>query len=103
VPIVAGTDSLAGYTLHRELELYVKAGIPAPKVLQLATLGAARVVKRDAELGSIAPGKLADMILVDGDPAAHISDIRRVNTVVRNGVVFQVAEMDRALGVIPAK
>jgi imidazolonepropionase-like amidohydrolase len=103
VPIVAGTDSLAGYTLHRELELYVKAGIPAPKVLQLATLGAARVVKRDAELGSIATGKLADVILVDGNPAAHISDIRRVKTVVRDGVVYQVTDLDRALGVIPAK
>jgi imidazolonepropionase-like amidohydrolase len=103
VPIVAGTDSLAGYTLHRELELYVKAGIPAPKVLQIATLGAARVVKRDSELGSIALGKLADVILVDGDPATHISDIRRVKTVVKDGVVFQVADMDRALGVIPPK
>jgi len=103
IPIVAGTDSLAGFSLHRELELYVKAGIPAPKVLQLATLGAARVVKRDSELGSIAPGKLADVILVDGDPTAHISDIRRVKTVVKDGVVFQVADMDRALGVIPAK
>ena len=103
VPIVAGTDSLAGFSLHRELELYAKAGIPAPKVLQLATLGAARVVKRDNELGSIAPGKLADMILVDGDPAAHISDIRRVKTVVKDGVVFQVADMDRALGVVPVK
>ena len=102
IPIVIGTDSLAGFALHRELELYVKAGIPAPKVLQLATLGAARVVKRDAELGSIAPGKLADVILVDGNPAAHISDIRHVKTVVRDGVVFQVADMDRALGVRPA-
>jgi imidazolonepropionase-like amidohydrolase len=103
VPIVAGTDSLAGFSLHRELELYEKAGIPAAKVLQLATLGAARVVKRDAELGSIAPGKLADVILVDGNPATHISDIRRVKTVVKDGLVFQVADLDRALGVIPAK
>ena len=103
IPLVAGTDSLAGFSLHRELELYVKAGIPTPKVLQLATLGAARVVKRDSELGSIAPGKLADVILVDGDPAAHISDIRRVKTVVKDGVVFQAADMDRALGVIPMK
>ena len=102
--IVVGTDSLAGFALHRELELYVKAGIPAPRVLQLATLGAARVVKRDAELGSISPGKLADVILVDGDPATHISDIRRVKTVVKDGTVFQVADMDQgALGVIPAK
>src|ERR1041385_4127586 len=103
VPIVAGTDSLAGYTLHRELELYTKAGTPAPKVLQIATLGAARVVKRDNELGSITPGKLADVILVDGDPSTHISDIRRVKTVIKDGVVFQVADMDGALGVIPVK
>ncbi|MGZ7084658.1 MAG: amidohydrolase family protein, partial [Candidatus Angelobacter sp.] len=103
VPIVAGTDSYAGFALHRELELYEKAGIPAAKVLQLATLGAARVAKRDADLGSIAPGKLADVILVDGNPAIHVSDIRRVKTVVRDGVVFQVADLDRALGVIPAK
>jgi imidazolonepropionase-like amidohydrolase len=103
IPLVAGTDSLAGFALHRELELYVKAGIPAPKVLQLATLGAARVVKRDSELGSIAPGKLADVILVDGDPATHISDIRRVRTVVKDGVVFQVSDIDKALGVIPMK
>jgi hypothetical protein len=103
VPIVAGTDSLAGYSLHRELELYEKAGIPAARVLQLATLGAARVVKRDAELGSIATGKLADVILIDGNPATHISDIRHVKTVVRDGVVFQVTDLDHALGVIPSK
>jgi imidazolonepropionase-like amidohydrolase len=101
IPIVAGTDSLAGFSLHRELELYEKAGIPSAKVLQLATLGAARVVKRDAELGSITPGKLADVILVDGNPAAHVSDIRRVKTVVKDGIVFQVADLDRALGVQP--
>lgn len=101
IPIVAGTDGFAGYTLHRELELYEKAGIPSAKVLQLATLGAARVVKRDRELGSIAPGKLADMILVDGNPAAHVSDIRRVKTVVKDGVVYQVADLDHALGVKP--
>jgi imidazolonepropionase-like amidohydrolase len=46
VPIVAGTDSLAGFALHRELELYVEAGIPAAEVLKIATLGAASVMKR---------------------------------------------------------
>jgi imidazolonepropionase-like amidohydrolase len=60
------------------------------------------VVKRDADLGSIAPGKLTDVILVDGNPTAHVSDIRRVKTVVKDGVVFQVVDLDRALGVIPA-
>jgi imidazolonepropionase-like amidohydrolase len=101
IPIVAGTDSLAGFSLHRELVLYEAAGIPAPKVLQLATLGAARVMKLDKELGSIAPGKLADVILVDGDPAAHIADIYKVKTVVKDGVVYQAADLDRALGVKP--
>lgn len=101
IPIVAGTDGLAGFTLHRELELYARAGIPAPRVLQIATLGAARVMKRDAELGSIEPGKLADLLLVGGDPASHISDIRRVETVVKGGVVYRAADLDRAIGVRP--
>ncbi len=101
IPIVAGTDSLAGFSLHRELVLYAQAGIPAPKVLQLATLGAARVMKRDQEVGSIAPGKLADVILVDGDPSTQISDIYKVKTVVKDGVVYKVADLDKAIGVKP--
>ena len=102
IPIVAGTDSLAGFTLDRELELYVEAGIPAPRVLQIATLGAARVMKRDAELGSIVPGKKADLVLVDGDPSARISDVRRVVTVVKDGVVYDPEAIFRALGIRPA-
>ena len=101
IRIVAGTDGLAGFTLHRELELYAQAGIPAPKVLQLDTLGAARIMKRDQELGSIAPGKLADMILIDGDPSTHIGDIRRVVMTVKDGVVYQNAALYQALGVKP--
>jgi cytosine/adenosine deaminase-related metal-dependent hydrolase len=101
IPIVAGTDSLAGFSLHRELELYEEVGIPAPKVLQLATLGAAHVMKRDQDLGTIEPGKLADVILVDGDPSAHISDIRRVRTVVKDGIVYQTSDLYRAIGVKP--
>ena len=101
VPLVAGTDALAGFSLHRELELYEQAGIPAPKVLQLDTLGAARVMKHDKDLGSIAPGKLADIILVDGDPSVHISDIRRVTTVIKDGAVYKTAELDQAIGVKP--
>ncbi len=101
IPIVAGTDSLAGFTLPRELELYEAAGIPAPKVLQLATLGAARVMKQEQERGSIEVGKLADVILIDGNPAAHVGDVRKVKTVVKDGVVYQTADLDRAVGVKP--
>ncbi len=102
LPIVAGTDALAGFTLHSELEEYVAAGIPAPKVLQLATLGAARVMKHDHDTGSIAPGKVADLILVDGDPTAKISDIRRVTVVIKDGTRYDAAALYAALGVAPA-
>jgi imidazolonepropionase-like amidohydrolase len=101
VTIVAGTDSAPGFALHRELELYAEAGIPAPEVLKIATLGAARVMKRDAELGSIAPGKLADLILVDGDPASRIGDIRSVSLVVKDGKLYEPAALYKSIGVRP--
>jgi imidazolonepropionase-like amidohydrolase len=101
VPIVAGTDAMAGFAYHRELELYAEAGIPAPEVLRIATIGAARITKRDKELGSIAPGKLADLIVVDGNPAARISDIRRVTLVMKDGVLYDPAAMYRSIGVAP--
>jgi Amidohydrolase family len=99
IPMVAGTDSMAGFTLARELELWVEAGIPSARVLQTATLGGARVMKLDRDLGSVAPGKLADLIVVDGDPVADIGALRRVETVVKGGVVYSVTALDRALGV----
>jgi imidazolonepropionase-like amidohydrolase len=58
-------------------------------------------MKRDTELGSIAPGKLADLILVDGNPAEHIADIRRVTLVVKDGTIYDPAAMYRAIGVAP--
>jgi imidazolonepropionase-like amidohydrolase len=101
ITIVAGTDGWPGFGLHRELELYVRAGIPPTEVLRIATLVAARVMKHDDERGSIAPGKLADVILVDGDPSTNISDIRKVSTVVRNGVMYKSADIYRALSIKP--
>ena len=102
VPIVAGTDAIAGFALHRELESYVAAGIPPAKVLQLATLGAARVMKHDGETGSISPGKAADLILVDGDPTTRISDIRHVVLVIKGDMTYDAAALYQALGVAPA-
>ncbi|MFL6284672.1 MAG: amidohydrolase family protein [Pyrinomonadaceae bacterium] len=101
VPIVAGTDSTPGFALHRELELYAEAGIPAADVLRIATLGAARVMKRDRQLGVIAPGRLADMILIDGDPTRRISDIRRVSLVIKDGNVYEPAALYKSIGVRP--
>ena len=101
IPIVPGTDGIAGFTLHRELELYVKAGISAPEVLRIATLGAARVARRDQELGSITPGKLADMVLVEGDPAKRIGDVRRTSLVIKDGAFYEPAALYKALGIKP--
>jgi imidazolonepropionase-like amidohydrolase len=99
ITIVAGTDQGSGYALHRELEIYCQSGIPAPQVLRMATFGAAQVMKRNSELGSIEPGKLADMILVNGDPTTNISDIRKIDTVIKGGAVMYPREIYTALGI----
>jgi imidazolonepropionase-like amidohydrolase len=101
VTIVPGTDSLAGYALHHELELYVRAGIPAAEVLRLATLTSAQVIGADGERGVIAPGKLADLILVDGDPSTQIADINRVTLVMKGGRMYDPAGIEQALGIAP--
>jgi hypothetical protein len=102
IPILAGTDATAGIMLHRELELEVEAGIPPAKSLQIATINAARLLKQDKDLGSIAPGKRADFVLVEGNPAEHISDIRRCRLVMKNGVEYKSAELYSAAGIKPA-
>jgi imidazolonepropionase-like amidohydrolase len=101
IPIEAGTDSLAGFTLHRELELDVQAGIPPAEVLKLATLGAARIMKKDADLGSISAGKLADVVLINGNPETNISDVRRTALVMKDGVLYHPAELYAELGIQP--
>ena len=99
IPIVAGTDQGSGYALDRELEIYNQSGIPAPQVLRMATLTAAQVMKRDDELGSIAAGKLADMILVNGDPTTNISDIRKIDSVIKGGVIMYPKELYSTIGI----
>jgi len=102
VPIVPGTDNgPVGFQLMRELELYVQAGIPAPQVLKLATIGAARVMHHEKDRGSIAVGKVADAVLVDGDPSTNISDVRKTVMVVKDGVQFDPKEIYAKLGVRP--
>ena len=101
VPLVAGTDAIAGFTLHRELELYVQAGIPAAEVLRIATWNGARYSRVLADRGSIEPGKLADLVLLDGDPTQDISAVRRVALVVTQGVSIDPSAVYRELGVKP--
>jgi hypothetical protein len=99
VPLEAGTDGIAGFTLHRELELYVRAGLSPAEALQVATWNGARFTGRLTDLGSIEPRKRADLVLVDGDPTRNISDIRRISLVMKDGVIYFPAEVYEALGV----
>jgi hypothetical protein len=101
VTIIPGTDALAGYMLHHELELYVRAGIPAPEVLRMATLTSAEVMGANKDRGVVAAGKLADMILVDGDPTTNIRDLGKLATVIKAGNVYDPAAIEKALGIAP--
>lgn len=100
VTIMPGTDGLAGFLLHRELELYVEAGIKPARVLQLATLDTAKELGFDG-YGAIEPGANADVILVDGDPTADISAIRKIALVSRGADLYFPAEIYAAMGVQP--
>lgn len=100
IRIVAGTDDLLpGFDLVRELELYSQAGIPNADVLQTATIQPARVMRMDDTLGSLTPGKLADAILVHGDPTADMSHLRRVGTVIKDGVMYDSRALYATAGV----
>ena len=101
VPIVAGTDELPGFTLQRELELYVKAGLTPSQVLQIATWNGAKYTRTLEDRGSISVGKRADLVLVDGDPTANIADIRKVALVIKQGKAYYPSELDTALGIKP--
>jgi hypothetical protein len=101
IALVPGTDDLAGMVLHSELEAWVKAGIPASAVLGMATLGGARFLGLDGQLGTVAPGKLADLYLVDGDPTQDIAAIRKGRLVIKGGAVYFPDEIHEALGIKP--
>jgi hypothetical protein len=101
VTIIPGTDALAGYTLHHELELYVQAGIAPAEVLRMATWTPALVMGVDKDRGVIAPAKLADMILVDGDPTKNIRDINNITAVIKGGKVYDPADIEKAFGITP--
>jgi imidazolonepropionase-like amidohydrolase len=103
VTLVPGTDALAGYMLHHELELYVRAGIPAAEVLRMATLTSAEVMGANKDRGVIAAGKLADMILVDGDPLKNIRDLDKITIVIKGGNIYDPAAIEKALGITPRK
>jgi hypothetical protein len=99
VPLVVGTDAMAGLMFHHELALYARAGLRNADILRMATLDAARALRMEKKTGSIAPGKAADLIVVDGDPLARIADASQVVSTMRGGVTFEAAAVYATVGV----
>jgi len=101
VQLLPGTDAGTGFTVHRELELYVRAGLTPAEALSLGTLKAEQYMGRDQSLGSIERGKLADFFLVPGDPTRDINAIRQIRMVMKGGALYFPSEIHQALGIRP--
>jgi len=102
VRIVAGTDqTVPGYSLYREIELYNQAGFTPMEALQAATIVPAQVMNADRESGSIEVGKRADFDILDANPLENIHNIRSVRTVVANGVLYESAPLWESVGFKP--
>jgi imidazolonepropionase-like amidohydrolase len=102
VPIVAGTDqSVPGFSLDREIELYVQAGFTPMEAIQAATVVPARAMGMEKDSGTVEAGKRADVILVEGNPLESISDIRKVSVVFAAGKRYQPAALWTSVGFQP--
>jgi imidazolonepropionase-like amidohydrolase len=106
VPLLAGTDELnpycfPGFSLHDELGLLVSAGLTPLEALRAATSGPARFLGRE-DLGGIAPGKRADLVLLDADPLADIGSTRKISAVISRGTLHDRAALDRLLAEVKA-
>ena len=99
VAIVPGTDGLPGFLYHRELELFVKAGIPVHEVLKMATINAAEITGVAEAYGSIEVGKQADLILISGNPLERISDIRNVLWTTQGGYMYEAEALYASMGI----
>lgn len=101
IHLVLGTDNFGGLMLHHEMELFVRAGIPAKDVLRMATLDAARAMRLDKQVGTITVGKRADLVIVDGDPLDDIAKIRATVFTMRAGILYKTDALYGAVGVRP--
>ncbi len=94
VPIVLGTDlTVPGFSIYRDMELAVRGGFTPMEAIQAATIVSARAMGKERESGTVEVGKRADLIIVDGNPAERIEEIRKVERVVIGGRVYRSAEL----------
>ena len=94
--VIAGTDAPIipyGLSLLTELQHYVDGGLTPFQALQTATLHAATALNAHADPGTLEPGKLADIVIVDGNPLESIRDVRNVRVVIKNGTVYELDDL----------
>jgi enamidase len=97
--LIAGTDPtgsggvIPGYSNQRQVELLVEAGFTPVEAIRIVTLNGAKYLGREARIGSIASNKQADLVVIGGNPATNIADIRNVELVFKNGVGFDPAKL----------
>jgi imidazolonepropionase-like amidohydrolase len=97
--LLAGTDPtggggvIPGYSNQRQLELLVEEGFTPLEAIRIGTLNGATFLGRAARVGSIAAGKQADLVVIDGDPSKTIADVRKVETVFRQGIGYDPAKL----------
>jgi len=97
--LIAGPDptgirgNLPGFGDHRQIELLVDAGFTPLEAIRIATLNGATHLGRQDQIGSIAVGKNADLMVIKGDPTAHITDIENVETVFKDGVGYDTKKL----------
>jgi imidazolonepropionase-like amidohydrolase len=97
--LLAGTDPtggggvIPGFSNQRQVELLVDAGFTPLEAISISTLNGAKYLGRDKKVGSLAIGKQADLIVINGNPAASIGDIRKVETVFKQGVGYDPAKL----------
>ncbi len=99
ITVVAGTDmGFPGYSLPRELELYVQSGLTPLQALQTATITPAKVMGMDKHNGSIKEGKQANLLILDADPLTQIRNIRQVNLVIKDGQQYDPHVLHKMVG-----
>lgn len=100
IQMLPGTDDATGFTVHRELELYVQGGMTPAEALRADTLDSARFLGQETR-GTIARGQMAEFVLVAGDPTRDIAAIRKPRLVMRGGAVYFPSEIYTALSIAP--
>jgi len=100
--VVTGTDKgVPGFSLQRDIELFADGGMTPLEAIQAATIVPARAMKLDGEVGTIEPGKRADLVVLSADPLEHIANIRSATQVVVAGRLYDAATLWTAAGFLP--